>query len=155
MNTRPQWNCDCVFTPARAEALSTPLLVVSWLCRIVAATILIQTLYFKFTGVEESVYIFTQVGVEPWGRFATGVIELFAAGLLLFPRTTSVGALLAVSVMLEAIVSHLARLGIVVKNDGGLLFALALTVRVCSSVNAILLRRQLPNPRTLLRSHCA
>lgn len=144
MNAPTQPDCDCVFTPQKMETLSTSLLVLSWVCRIVAAVILLQTLYFKFTGAPESVYIFTKVGLEPWGRYASGVAELFAAILLLVPRTTSIGALLAVGVMMGAIGSHLTKLGIVVQADGGLLFALALTVFVCAIVTAILHRRQIP-----------
>jgi uncharacterized membrane protein YphA (DoxX/SURF4 family) len=120
--------------------------VLSWICRIVAAVILLQTLYFKFSGAEESVYIFTKVGLEPWGRYASGVAELFAAVLLLFPRTIWMGALMAAGVMAGAIGSHLTRLGIVVKNDGGLLFLLALTVLVTSLVALYLHRRQIPLP---------
>jgi uncharacterized membrane protein YphA (DoxX/SURF4 family) len=126
------------------EALSTPLLVVSRICRIAAAVILLQTLYFKFTGAEESVYIFTKVGLEPWGRYASGVAELFAAALLLFPRTTWLGALIATGVMVGAIGSHLTKLGIVVKDDGGLLFALAVIVFVTALVTLFIHRRQIP-----------
>jgi len=144
MNSATQTDCNCVFTPHRMESVSTPLLVVSWICRIVAAAILLQTLYFKFTGAEESIYIFTKVGLEPWGRYASGVAELFAAILLLFPRTVAFGGLLAVGVMVGAIGSHLTKLGIVVKNDGGLLFGLAVAVLVCSVVATIIHRRQIP-----------
>jgi putative oxidoreductase len=144
MNTRTHIGCDCVFTPVNMETLSTPLLIVSWICRLAAAAILLQTLYFKFIGAEESVYIFTKVGLEPWGRYASGVAELFAAVLLLFPRTTWLGALIAVGVMLGAIGSHLTKLGIVVKNDGGLLFALALIVFVCALATMFIHRRQIP-----------
>jgi len=144
MNAQPHTDCDCVFTPRKMETLSTPLVVLSWVCRIVAAVILLQTLYFKFTGAPESVYIFTKVGLEPWGRYASGVAELFAAILLLLPRTAVIGALLATGVMVGAIGSHLTKLGIVVQDDGGLLFALAVTVFVCAIVTAILHRRQIP-----------
>ncbi len=144
MNTSAHTDCDCVFTPRKMETLATPLLVLSWVCRIVAAVILLQTLYFKFTGAEESVYIFTKVGLEPWGRYASGVVELFAAALLIFPRTAWLGALLAAGVMVGAIGSHLTKLGIVVQDDGGLLFALAVTVFVCAIITAILHRRQIP-----------
>ena len=144
MNSNTQTNCDCVFTPRNMETLPTPLRVVSWICRIVAAVILLQTLYFKFTGAPESIYIFTKVGLEPWGRYASGVAELFAAILMLLPRTTAVGALLATGVMIGAIGSHLTQLGIVVQNDGGLLFALAVTVFACTIVIAFIHRRQIP-----------
>ena len=144
MNTHSHTDCGCVLTPTKMKTLSTPLLVVSWICRIVAAVILLQTLYFKFSGAEESVYIFTKVGLEPWGRYASGVAELFAAALLLFPRTTWLGALIAAGVMVGAIGSHLTKLGIVVKDDGGLLFALAVIVFVAALATLFIHRRQIP-----------
>src|SRR5262245_37292276 len=134
----------CVFTPAKMKMLSTPLLAMSWIFRIVAVVILLQTLYFKFTGAEESVYIFTKVGLEPWGRYATGVAELFAAALLLLPRTAWLGAAIAAGVMFGAIGSHLTKLGIVVKDDSGLLFALAVIVFVTALATLFIHRRQIP-----------
>src|ERR1700728_3201200 len=98
--------------------------IASWICRIVAAVILLQTLFFKFTGAEESVYIFTKVGMEPWGRYGSGVVELIASILLLIPRRAWLGALLALGTMTGALISHLTVLGIVVKDDGGLLFGM-------------------------------
>jgi uncharacterized membrane protein YphA (DoxX/SURF4 family) len=118
--------------------------IVSWVCRIAAAAILVQTLFFKFTGAEESKYIFSTLGVEPWGRIASGVFELIAAALLLLPRTVTLGALLSCGVMLGAIGAHLTKLGIVVKNDGGLLFALAVIVLVCAAVVLLINRRDIP-----------
>src|SRR5512135_784707 len=105
--------------------MSTTVVVVSWVLRIVAAVILLQTLFFKFTAAPESVYIFTKVGAEPWGRIGSGVVELIAAALLLTPRWPWAGAALALGVMAGAIVSHLTILGIEVMGDKGLLFALA------------------------------
>jgi len=99
-----------------------------WVLRIIAAVIMLQTLYFKFSGADESVYIFSQLGMEPWGRIGTGVLELIASLLILFPKTTFPGALLAAGLMAGAIGSHLFKLGIVVKNDGGQLFIYALLV---------------------------
>lgn len=144
MNAQPHAGCGCLFTPVKMETLSTPLLVASWICRIAAAVILLQTLYFKFSGAEESIYIFTKVGLEPWGRYASGVAELFAAVLLLFPRTVWMGAVIAAAVMAGAIGSHLTKLGIVVQDDGGLLFALALVVFVSAVVTLFIHRRQIP-----------
>lgn len=108
--------------------------------QLAAAGILAQTLFFKFTAAEESVYIFTKLGMEPWGRIGSGVAELFAAVLLLNPRTAWLGALLALGVITGAIGSHLTKLGIVVKDDGGLLFGLACVVFVCS-LGVLALRR--------------
>lgn len=118
--------------------------IIAWICRIGAAVILLQTLFFKFTAAPESVYIFTKVGLEPWGRIGSGVAELIAAILILIPSTTWLGAGLALVVMLGAIFSHLTVLGIAVMGDGGLLFGLALGVAACSAVLLFLQRRRLP-----------
>ena len=126
------------------KSLSKTGRVISWLCRITAAVILLQTLFFKFTGAPESVYIFTKVGMEPWGRYGSGVVELIAAVLLLSSCHAWLGALLAMGVISGAIVSHLTVLGIVVQDDGGLLFALALTVFVTCAITAFLHRDKIP-----------
>ena len=118
--------------------------VLSWVLRISAAIILLQTLFFKFTAAPESVYIFTKVGAEPWGRIGSGVVELIAAILIMTPRFTWLGSLLAMGVMAGAILSHLTLLGIEVQGDKGLLFALALIVFVCSTVNLLLHRGEIP-----------
>jgi putative oxidoreductase len=118
--------------------------VLSWLLRIAAAIILLQTLFFKFTAAPESVYIFTKVGAEPWGRIGSGVIELIAATLILTRRFTWLGSLLAMGVMAGAVLSHLTVLGIEVQGDKGLLFALAVIVFVCSTINLLLHRSEIP-----------
>jgi uncharacterized membrane protein YphA (DoxX/SURF4 family) len=107
----------------------------NWVCRIIAALIMLQTLYFKFTGAPESVYIFSTLNVEPWGRYASGMVELLASGLLLISALAWAGALLGIGTMSGAILSHWLILGISVPNgdgtyDGGYLFALAWVVWV-------------------------
>ena len=117
--------------------------ITSWSLQLIAAAILFQTLFFKFTGAEESRYIFSKLGLEPWGRIGSGVAELVAVVLLLIPKTSSVGALLSLGVISGAIISHLTKLGIVVKDDGGLLFALAVVVFICSAAVLAMRRREL------------
>ena len=124
--------------------MSTAVKVVSWILRITAAIILLQTLYFKFTGAPESVYIFTKVHAEPWGRIGSGVMELIASILLLTPRYTWLGSLLAAAATAGAILSHLTLLGIEVQGDKGLLFALAMIVFVASLITLYLYRKQIP-----------
>ena len=117
--------------------------IISWGLQIVVAAILFQTLFFKFTGAEESVYIFSTLGVEPWGRIASGVAELIAVALILYPGTAIVGALLSLGVISGALASH-AILGISVRNDGGLLFLLAVIVFVSSAAVIYLRRAEIP-----------
>lgn len=114
-----------------------------WVLRLIAAIIMLQTLYFKFSGSEESVYIFTQMGIEPWGRYATGIAELIASILILYKPLTAFGSLMAVGIMSGALVSHILVLGIVVKDDSGLLFSYALIVWLASVILTWLNRAQL------------
>lgn len=104
-----------------------------WAARLIAAVIMLQTLYFKFTGAEESVYIFTTVGMEPLGRIGVGVMELIASLLIIIPATSWIGAGIGLGLMLGAMGMHLTILGIEVQGDGGYLFFLALVVAICSA----------------------
>ncbi len=116
----------------------------SFLLKVIVAAILLQTLYFKFTGAPESIYIFETVGMEPWGRIGTGIVELFAVILILIPRTTWLGALLALGVICGAIFFHLTKLGIEVQGDGGFLFLLACVVFVSSTFLLWKERKKIP-----------
>jgi len=126
------------------NTLSPSLRILDWLLRIIAAVILVQTLYFKFSAAPESVYIFTKVGLEPWGRIGSGVVELIAAILLFVPGMTWLGAGLALGVIGGAIMSHLTLLGIEVQGDHGLLFGLAVVVALCSATLLFLHRHSIP-----------
>jgi putative oxidoreductase len=141
-----------------SRPMTTPILIFSWVCRIVAAIILLQTLFFKFTAAPESVYIFTKFGafihtyvpfasigtVEVSGRIGSGIMELISAVLLLTPRFVWAGAVLAMAATGGAIVSHLTFLGIEVQGDKGLLFVLAIAVLVSSAIALFLHRMQIP-----------
>ena len=118
--------------------------VLFWLLRAVPALILLQTLFFKFTGAPESVYIFMTVGMEPYGRIGSGIVELVAAALLLMPRISWLGALLGLGVISGAIFFHLTILGIEVQGDGGYLFILALIVFIACLIIVCQNRSKIP-----------
>jgi hypothetical protein len=128
----------------------------SWILRGIAAVILLQTLFFKFTAAKESVYIFSTLGMEPWGRIGSGVAELVASVLLLMPSTIAIGAVLSIGVISGAIFFHLTKLGIALPavDDHGELFALAVVVFACSAALLAMHRHELPvvgpvfSPRT-------
>jgi uncharacterized membrane protein YphA (DoxX/SURF4 family) len=126
--------------------LSKTLRIIDWIVRIVVAIVLLQTLFFKFTGARESVYIFSTLGAEPWGRVGSGVVELVAAILLLIPRTAVYGAILALGTIAGAIFAHLTKLGIAVSavDDHGELFALAMVVFIGSLVVLYIRRSEIP-----------
>jgi hypothetical protein len=132
----------CIQNSMMAHPLSTR--IVSWVFQLLVAGILFQTLFFKFTAAEESVYIFSKLGMEPWGRIGSGLVELIAVILLLSPRTAALGAIITMGVLGVAIVSHLTTLGIVVKDDGGLLFGLAVTAFISSAIILFIRRCTIP-----------
>ena len=118
----------------------------SWALRLIVAVILVQTLFFKFTAAKESVYIFSTLGMEPWGRVGSGVFELVASILLLIPSTITLGAAMAMTATGSAILFHLFRLGVALTavGDHGELFALAIVVTLCSAGILLLHRQELP-----------
>ncbi len=115
-----------------------------WGARLVAAIIMIQTLFFKFSASEESVFIFTTVGMEPWGRLAVGSMELVASVLILIPSLVWLGSLLAIGLMAGAIMMHATILGIEVKGDGGQLFIYAILVLLCAAYSFWISRKSIP-----------
>jgi hypothetical protein len=125
---------------------SKALKIFDWIVRIVIAVILLQTLFFKFSGARESVYIFTTVGAEPWGRIGSGVVELIASILLLMPRTAAAGAILVFGTACGALFAHLTKLGLTIPavDDHGELFGLAVTIFVGSLVVLYLRRGEIP-----------
>ena len=120
------------------------ILTFTFFLKVIVAAILLQTLYFKFTGAPESVYIFQTVGMEPWGRIGSGIVELFAALLILIPRTAWLGAVLALGTICGALFFHLTILGIEVRGDGGFLFILACVVFVASLIILWKERKNIP-----------
>jgi uncharacterized membrane protein YphA (DoxX/SURF4 family) len=117
--------------------------VILWILRLLAAAIMLQTLFFKFTAAPESIYIFSTLGMEPWGRIGTGTMELIASVLILIPATTGIGALLGIGLMGGAIFFHLTKLGLVVQGDGGQLFIYALLVFISCAVLVVVYRKDL------------
>ena len=111
-----------------------------WILKLIAAVIMLQTLFFKFTAAPESVYIFTKLGMEPWGRIGIGTMELVASVLILIPKTTGIGAALGAGLMSGALFFHITKLGLIVQDDGGLLFIYALLVFI-SCISLVVMYR--------------
>lgn len=118
--------------------------IAEWVLSVVAALLFFQTLYFKFTAHPESVYIFTTVGMEPYGRIGSGIAELLSGITLLIPRFRVYGAVLGLGVISGAIYFHLFRLGIEVQGDGGQLFYYAVAVWICCLIVLFWRRKELP-----------
>lgn len=123
--------------------------IVLWVCRLVAAILMLQSLFFKFSAAPESVYIFSTLGMEPVGRIGSGVGELIASILLLIPATSWLGALMGLGVISGAIFFHLTKLGIEIQGDGGQLFIYAVLVFISCAIVAWISRHQIPVIKTL------
>ncbi|MEM1324933.1 MAG: DoxX family protein [Bacteroidota bacterium] len=119
--------------------------IISLLLRLVVAVIFVQTLYFKFTGHPDSVHIFSELGVEPYGRIGLGVVELITAVLILIPRTKILGIFLSFGIISGAIFSHFLVLGTEVQGDGGGLFTLALIVMAACIALSFIHKEEIQN----------
>jgi hypothetical protein len=128
--------------PMRKQTIAT------FVLSLYIAIVFVQSLFFKWTGSEESIFIFSTLrdwsGIalfEPFGRYFIGLSELVAS-VLLFVRPTRIwGAGMALVIITGAIVFHLfTPLGVEIKGDGGLLFALACGVWL-SSATILLIHR--------------
>lgn len=118
---------------------------------LVIAIIYLQTLYFKFSAHPDSVYIFSKLNLEPYGRIGIGILELITAILIVTPKTRIIGAILSLGVISGAIASHLGPLGIEVLGDGGKVFYLAVVVFVCSALLLWIQKEELKHLFTTLR----
>jgi len=115
---------------------------------IIAALILLQTLFFKFKASPESVALLTALGVEPFGRIATGVFELIAAALLIVPATRLHGGIFGVGLMFGATASHIFIVRVESNGDEGILFVLAFFVLIFSLLALYFKRPKLINLRS-------
>lgn len=102
------------------------------IARVIAAVIMLQTLYFKFGGHEQSIELFTALGAEPWGRYASGALELLASILLFVPKKQWYGGILTIIIMLGALGAHLTTLGF--EGDDLQLTIMAIVTLVCGMV---------------------
>lgn len=150
------WNpdaADLVLATQRsyepADTLTRRQRITSWTCSLVAAAIMIETLFFKFTGAAESKYIFSKMGTEPWMRWVQGSWELLAAIGLLWPRLRWAGGILTTGAMAAALLSHVTWLGLAVQGDNGLLFGMAVTTFTCGVTVLLLHRHQIPNYQSM------
>jgi hypothetical protein len=123
--------------------------IITWICSLVAAGIMVETLFFKFTGAPESKYIFSKMGTEPWMRWVQGIWELLASVGLLWPRMRWAGGILTVGAMSAAILSHLTWLGFSVQGDHGLLFSMAIVTFISGFSVMMIHRHRIPHYQSL------
>ena len=114
--------------------------------KVIAAIIMLQTLFYKFPGAQESIDLFTKIAGknEAYMRIGTGILELIASILLFVPKSTWLGALLTIGLMGGAIMSHLTILGIEHNNDGGLLFISAIITLISGIVVLLSEKENIP-----------
>ena len=117
-----------------ADTFTSRQKIVIWICSLIAAGIMIETLFFKFTA-----------HPEPWLRWVQGIWELLASIGLFWPRYNWAGGILTTGAMAAAILSHLTWLGFSVQNDHGLLFVMAIVTFACGVTVMMMCREHIPN----------
>lgn len=117
---------------------------ISLILKITIAVIMIQSLFFKFSGAQESIDLFTKLAGkrEAFFRIGIGILELITSIILFVPQKTWLGASLSLGIMSGAVLSHLTILGVAHHNDGGALFFCALLALVSSSILLYLHRKE-------------
>jgi uncharacterized membrane protein YphA (DoxX/SURF4 family) len=118
--------------------------VISWICQVIAAAVLLPASYMKLTGTPRAIHLFSELGMEPTGRIIIGVLEGLATLLLLSGHLAAHGAALAISIMTGAVIAHLTKLGFMIGDDEGLQIIKLLTVLISSSGVAWIRRDRLP-----------
>ena len=118
--------------------------VLLWACQILAAAVIGFAGVTKLLSTEGNVHIFTELGMEPVGRYLIGVLETAAALLLLTRGFAALGALLTIGMMCGATIAHATVLGFSVQGDGGLHILLLVLVWLTATPVLIVRRRTLP-----------
>lgn len=113
------------YTQINFKMISIPKINYSLLLRITISAIFLQTLYYKFNAHPDSIYIFSKLGVEPYGRIGLGIIELVISIFLLFPKSKYFSIVFSILILIGAIMSHIFIIGISINGDNGKLFFIA------------------------------
>ena len=108
--------------------------------RILVVFIIGQTLPFKYSGHPDSVWIFEQLGWEPWGRYLIALLETSSI-ILLLTRWYILGAIMSLSLISAANFMHFTRLGFDVNGDEGYLFQMSIVVILSSLMIIIVWNR--------------
>ena len=100
--------------------------------------------YLKFSGSLESVFIFTELGMEPEGRILVGCLEVVASLFLMTKSFSQYGAFLSLAIMLGAMIAHATVLGWEVNGDGGRRLLLWTVNTICISYIMYIDRMRIP-----------
>ncbi len=115
---------------------------ISWIAQIIAAVIMGQTLFYKFTGHPQTLEIFQEELNMPNGHYIIGALELLACILLILPQSVVYGAILGAGLMTGAIIAHITKLGW--EGERGALGLYAVLTLTSCLVVLIVRRRQIP-----------
>jgi len=119
--------------------------IISWILQLCIIAMLAPAAYFKLTAHPESIAIFSQLGMEPAGRYIIGFLEAAACGLLLTPNSAAYGAILSLGIMLGAVIAHLTKIGF-----SDLFSYSSVALIVCASVIIYLRRKQIKSIARML-----
>lgn len=116
--------------------------LISIVFQIIAALILANAAFGKFSGNEMSVHVFHELNILET-RIVIGIIEVLAA-LLLLSKIPQYGALLGFGTMLGALIAHVSILGMEIHGDGGQMVMMMAVVLLSSIIVMWINRRRMP-----------
>jgi len=119
--------------------------IISWVLQLCIIALFAPAAYSKLTSHEASIALFTELGMEPTGRYVIGFLEAVACALLLMPNTAVHGAILSLGIMIGAVIAHFSKIGF---NDMFAYFAIILVI--CSSAIIYLRRKQIKSIARML-----
>ena len=125
--------------------------IISWILQLIVVVILGQTLFFKFTDAPETVELFGQLGMGPFGYKLIGLLELIACILLLIPGSVATGALLGWGVMTGAIIAHVTEIGF--EGEYGVLGSMAIAAWLLCIGIMYLNRTSIPVLSAVFKKH--
>ena len=112
---------------------------IAWCFQLIIAGIFIPIGILKFMNNPADLEIFSQLGMEPAGRYIIGVLEILAGLMVLTNAVAAMGAFLGVGVMLGAMLAHMTVLGIDQTH-----FILLFIVFLSCCIVSFIRRKQLP-----------
>jgi len=114
------------------------LTIASWVTRLIVVGIFVMGALPKFTSTAEELPLDDNLPMGMTSVYIIGALEVIAIILLLVPKTTIYGAILASLIMLGAIISHFTIVGM--EGDLGSMFVMAL-IAFAAAVATVVLRR--------------
>lgn len=117
---------------------------ISWVFQIFVAAIFLWVGFLKLSNNPTDVLIFTELEMEPFGRYLIGALEMLAGIFLLTHSLSATGAFLGLGIMFGAIIAHSTVLGANINHDEGRHIFLLVSVFISCLPILFIRKKQIP-----------